>query len=202
MPRKVIPVITGEKYHVFNRGVDKREIFLEKHDYLRYYQSLAFFNTVEPTINYRLAKATYSKDIAKLVAIEAYSLLSNHFHFIIEQKIDGGLSEFMKRVTGGYTSYFNEKYERTGALLQGTYKKVHIDSDEQYNYLFAYVNENHFVHGYTTEREMYHSSSLHYQDLGISKLIEVHTPYSFKDSKALAQLIYTKRKEMKALLEV
>lgn len=110
MARKNIPLVTGEKYHIFNRGVDKRDVFLDQYDYLRFYQSLAFFNTIEPTVNYRLAKSSYTKqNEKKLVNIEAYSLLPNHFHLIVEQIVDGGISEFLKRVSGGYTSYFNEK---------------------------------------------------------------------------------------------
>ncbi len=201
MARKVIPNITGEKYHVFNRGVDKRDVFLDPQDYLRFYQSLAFFNTVDPTINYRLAKGSYSASQNKLVEIEAYSLLPNHFHLLIEQKEDGGLSEFLKRISGGYTSYFNEKYERTGTLFQGRYKKVHVATNEQYQYLFSYVNENHFVHGFNMERELYHSSSLHYQKIGHSKIITSLVDYFFSESKQLAESIYTKRKTQKDLLE-
>ncbi len=205
MARKNIPLVTGEKYHIFNRGVDKRDVFLDQYDYLRFYQSLAFFNTIEPTVNYRLAKSSYTKqNEKKLVNIEAYSLLPNHFHFIVEQIFDGGISEFLKRVSGGYTSYFNEKYQRSGVLFQGRYKKVHVNTDEQYQYLFAYVNENHIVHGFGHNRELFHSSSVHYQKLAISKIIDQvrSDPYNFVENKKLAELIYQKRKSMKDLLEI
>jgi putative transposase len=201
MPRKVIPIVTGEKYHVFNRGADKREIFLDQFDYLRFYNSLAFFNTQEPTTNYRLAKSSFKDSKAKLVNIIAYSLLPNHFHLIIEPLTDGGLSEFMKRVCGGYTNYFNEKNDHSGTLFQGPYKRVHIESQEQYQYLLAYVNENHFVHNINIQREIYHSSSIHYQNLGRSKLITNSENYSFKEGKFLAEAIYERRKSLKDLLE-
>jgi REP element-mobilizing transposase RayT len=201
MPRKFVPLVTGEKYHVFNRGANKGDIFLDKFDYLRFYNSLAFFNTQEPTINYRLAEGSYKDSKSKLVNIIAYSLLSNHFHLIIEPLIDGGLSEFMKRVCGGYTNYFNEKNEHSGTLLQGPYKRVLIESDEQYQYLFAYVNENHFVHNIDIERQIYHSSSLHYQKLNRSKLITNDEVYFFNESRALAKYIYEKRKGSKEILE-
>ncbi|MBP9717511.1 MAG: transposase [Candidatus Pacebacteria bacterium] len=204
MARKNIPLVTGEKYHIFNRGVDKRDVFLDQYDYLRFYQSLAFFNTIEPTVNYRLAKSSYTKqNEKKLVNIEAYSLLPNHFHLIVEQIVDGGISEFLKRVSGGYTSYFNEKYQRSGVLFQGRYKKVHVNTDEQYQYLFAYVNENHIVHRLSHKRELFHSSSIHYQKLAISKIIDQvrSDPYNFVENKKLAEQIYQKRKSMKDLLE-
>jgi len=202
MAQKNIVIVTGEKYHIFNRGADKRDIFLDKHDYLRFYQALAFFNNIEPTINYRLAKSSFTKSrLNRLVEIEAYSLLPNHFHIIVEQKSEGGITEFMKRVSGGYTAYFNEKYHRSGVLFQGRYKKVHIATNEQYQYLFAYVNENHFVHGIDYDRELYHSSSLHYQQITESKIIYTKQAYNFKENRRLAEEIYKKRQTMKDLLE-
>jgi putative transposase len=96
MPKSITIPITNESYHVFNRGVDKREIFIDKLDYLRFYQILDLFNSLEPIVNYNQAKHTHAEK--KLVEIQAYSLLSNHFHLILKQLVDGGISEFMKRV--------------------------------------------------------------------------------------------------------
>lgn len=201
MPRKIVPIAVGEKYHIFNRGTDKRDIFLDNFDYLRFYNSLAFFNTQEPTKNYRMAKSSYKESKEKLVNIIAYSLLPNHFHLIIESVIDGGVSEFIKRVCGGYTNYFNEKNERTGALFQGTFKRVHIHNQEQFQYLFAYVNENHFVHNVVSERQICHSSSLHYQKISRSKIISEQKDYNFSESKELARYIYEKRQSNKDLFD-
>lgn len=196
MPRIIVPLLNNEIYHVFNRGIDKRDVYIDKSDTLRFYQSLNFFNTVEPTINFDSAKVQIKLHSVqnKLVNIKAYALLPNHFHLIIEQIDEGGISEFMKRVLGGYTSYFNKKYERTGALFQGTFKRVHVNSDKQFNYLFAYVNENHFVHNFAFKREICHTSSLHYQGLAKSSLItDVDRAYNFLDSVALAEQIYKRR---------
>lgn len=199
MPRKIVPLITGNTYHVYNRGVDKREIFLNKSDYLRFYISLDIFNVTEPVINFDSARVKREKGQGeKLVEIKAYCLLPNHFHLIVEQLQDGGISEFMKRISGGYTSYFNSKLERSGSLFQGTFKKVPVLNQEQYQYLLAYVNENHFVHGIQLEREIYHSSSLHYQALKKSKLLNVtQETYSFNDNLQLANEIYLRRKSIK-----
>lgn len=203
MPQKKVPLLRDESYHLFNRGVDKREIFLDKEDYLRFYQSLYLFNTREATVNFESARNRSKKDSVreKLVEIKAYSLLPNHFHILITQTLEGGISEFMRRVSTGYTSYFNQKYDRSGALFQGRFKRVHISSNEQYMYLFAYVNENHFVHNVKISREVCHSSSLHYQGLVTSKLInkiEDHTTYKFSENKDLAIDIFNKRMVNKA----
>ncbi len=202
MPRRVIPMVNGEYYHVFNRGVDKRDIFVHKADYLRFYQSLHLFNVVEPTHDFSFANIQNYKDKQPLVQIYAYSLLSNHFHLMIKQIVDDGISEFMKRVTGGYTSFFNGQYSRSGALFQGTYKRVHISSEEQYQYLFAYVNENHFVHNQQRPNEIMYSSSLHYQKQEVSKLIRNSTEYDVQKAQQLALDIYRRRESTKEQLEL
>lgn len=194
MPKKIIPLISGEKYHIFNRGVDKREVFSHKNDFLRFYMSLDIFNTTEPTHNFDAAKNKSKLNIDRLVRIYAYSLLPNHFHIILEQLVQDGISEFMKRLQGGYTLYFNEKYNRSGSLYQGTFKRIHIKSEEYFQYLFAYVNENHFVHNLTREDEIYFSSSLHYQNIVKSKILpDLETEYNFKENLKLAQMIKDKR---------
>jgi len=124
--------------------------------------------------------------------------LPNHYHLILKQLEDGGISEYLKRVSGGYTSYFNKKQKRNGVLFQGKFKRVHIESDEQYNYLLAYVNENHFVHNIRINREICHSSSLHYQGIVNSVLLpHIDQKYNFNEGIKLAQEIYFKRKLLK-----
>jgi hypothetical protein len=153
-------------------------------------------------MNYRLAQGSYSDGSKKLVEINAYSLLPNHFHLIVEQLVDGGISEFMKRLSGGYTNYFNEKYDRSGSLFQGKFKRVHISSDEQFNYLFSYVNENHSVHDLSFERQICHSSSLHFQGIMKSKLISNNDiTYRYKEAVLLAKDIFKKRNAFKDVLE-
>jgi len=201
MPSKLVPIVVGEKYHVFNRGVDKRIVFTDKSDYVRFYMSLDLFNSVEPVINFEQAKANHRvpQMIDRLVSIEAYALMSNHFHLIILPLVEGGISEFMRRVCAGYTAYFNDKYERSGALFQGRFKRVLIETSEQYQYLFAYVNENHIVHNHSMVREICHTSSLHYQGLAKSKLLPAATElYPMKENALLAKDIWLRRKGLKS----
>jgi len=202
MPQKIVPLVCGEFYHIFNRGVDKRETFMDREDYLRFYQTLHLFNTIEPVINFDAAKARSKNGQTEkvLVEIKAYSILPNHYHMIIKQISESGISEFMRRISTGYTTYFNQKHERSGALFQGKYKRVHIQSDEQYNYLFAYVNENHFVHNIRNDRQICHSSSIHYQGIARSKLIKTPADkktYEFSANQTLAMQIYNERKRNK-----
>lgn len=199
MPSLVVPLVTNEVYHVYNRGVDKRIVFEDKKDYLRFYQSLNLFNSVDPVVNFDFANTRFKNNhtTAKLIEIQAYALLPNHFHLILRQCVDGGAGEFMRRLSLGYTSYFNQRNERSGSLFQGKFKRVHVATQEQYQYLFAYVNENHFVHNVDMVREVCHSSSLHYQKIATSKLINktIENQYPCEANVILAKSIYSKRRE-------
>lgn len=141
----------GELFHIYNRGVDKRVIFSDPSDRNRFFQSLVEFNAVDPIgsiyeNSFRQLGSEIPKLSEKIVNIVAYCLNPNHFHFILEQLVDGGISQFMKRLGGGYTNYFNNRYERSGSLFQGVFKGVHIDSNEYLLHLSAYVNLNDRVH--------------------------------------------------------
>ncbi|MDP2593682.1 MAG: transposase [bacterium] len=142
------PIVQGEYFHVFNRGVDKRLIFSDPSDSCRFLESMVMFNCVEPTRGiYELSlteerRFCTAHESEKLVKIVAYCLNPNHYHLILTSLVDRGISEFMKRLGGGYTLYFNEKYSRSGSLFQGKYKYVHIEDNVQLLHTSAYVNLN------------------------------------------------------------
>src|SRR3989344_140176 len=139
----------GEFYHVYNRGVDKRAIFLDDNDRKRFLQSMVVFNTQEAVgsiyEHVNDVKLGRQKDVKPLVDLVCYCLNPNHYHFILRENIEFGISEFMRRI-GGYTKYFNIKHHRSGTLFQGRYKSIHISSNEYLLHLSAYVNLNWRVH--------------------------------------------------------
>ncbi|OGD67215.1 hypothetical protein A2442_04230 [Candidatus Campbellbacteria bacterium RIFOXYC2_FULL_35_25] len=146
----------GEFYHIYNRGAGKCDVFLDKYDAERFLQSVKLFNNIEPigSIFDLKIKEQTKKGLSdsprnlnkKLVNIVCYCFNPNHYHFILEQLVDGGISEFMKRLGGGYTQAFNLKYKRSGVLFQGKFKSVHIESNEQLLHDSVYVNLNNKVH--------------------------------------------------------
>ena len=143
------PFVNGEFYHIFNRGTDKRTVFSNDYGFKRFVQSMEEFNSVEPiesiyVNSFREPKLKRRK--SKLVNIVCYCLNINHFHMILEQIADGGISEFMKRLGGGYTKYFNHRHKRSGVLFQGKFKSRHIDSNEYLLHASAYVNLNNLAH--------------------------------------------------------
>ena len=140
-------IALGEYYHIYNRGSDKMLIFRNRNDLDRFFDSLTFFNSKKPIVSLREARNEENKKRNdRLVELVCYCLNPNHFHLLLKEISEGGISEFMKRLGGGYTWYFNNKYRRSGNLFQGTFKSIRIESNEQLLHLGAYINLNWKVH--------------------------------------------------------
>lgn len=144
--------IAGQFYHIYNRGVDKRTIFEDPEDLLRFMETMKEFNredTVGSLYEARRIKVKFRGSTSKnkkLVNFVAYCLNQNHYHFILEPLIENGIQKFMHKLSTGYTMYFNEKNKRSGALFQGRYKSVHVNNNEYLLHLSVYVNLNDRVH--------------------------------------------------------
>ena len=136
-------------YHIYNRGTDKRDIFLNETDYLRFLVLLYICNNIEPIrITDLLSRGRSLWDIFSvdrkdtLVNIGAYCLMKNHFHLLVKEKTDNGITEFMKKLCTAYSMYFNKKNERSGNLFQGRFQSELVDDDAYLKYLFAYIHLN------------------------------------------------------------
>ena len=145
------PFIVGEYYHIYNRGIDKRTIFKLPNDYKRFIALLFIANSeksfhLDDFLNKQ--KQAYDKifiiDRGKvLVSIGAWSLMPNHFHILLKQESEGGITSFMKKVGTGYSMHFNIKYNRQGALFGGPFKSKLIGYDDRYmKHLFGYIHIN------------------------------------------------------------
>ena len=139
----------NEYYHVYNRGTDKRIIFLAKHDYHRFMLLLYFCNSNEPVdlqTAFREGRTFAEMFTAPrgkpLAAIGAWCLMPNHFHLLLHEKIGGGVSLFMQKLLTAYSTYFNKKHERSGGLFQGTFMATHVNNDEYLKYLLSYIHLN------------------------------------------------------------
>jgi len=144
---------TQEFYHIYNRGVDKRDIFMDSEDIIRFIFCISIFNTKDSIGSIYENSFCKNKQLGssapkseKLVNFIAYCLNQNHYHFILEPLVDDGIQKFMHKLSTGYTNYFNEKYKRSGSLFQGRYKAIHINSNEYLLHLSIYINLNYKVH--------------------------------------------------------
>lgn len=145
MATRNISFSTYEYYHIYNRGTDKRTIFLDDYDKERFVKLLFVANGSQPFVfrDFPIGLPYVEIDRGEaIVDIGAYCLMPNHFHILIREKTEGGIVKFMSRVLTSYSSYFNKKYKRTGRLFEGTFKAKHIDSDRYLKYLFAYIHLN------------------------------------------------------------
>lgn len=139
----------NEHYHIYNRGVDRRLIFIDTKDIERFLEGLQLFNTDQSIGSLRdhPSHRVTGKDGRKLVDFIAYGINPNHYHFILKPLVKSGIEKFMHKIGMGYARYFNTKYGRTGALFQGKFKAKHIDSNEYLLHLSAYINLNDKAHG-------------------------------------------------------
>src|SRR3989344_8765609 len=130
----------GQFVHVLNRGVDKRKIFMDKQDYLRFIHDLFEFNDTEPANNLTYFFRKESMDVGRpyierrprklLVKILAFCLMPNHYHLLLQPCVENGIPLFIKKLNGGHAKYFNERYKRRGALFQGKYKSVAVTTED------------------------------------------------------------------------
>jgi REP element-mobilizing transposase RayT len=142
---------TGEFYHVYNRGNDKKKVFNDDKDYLRFMVLLYTCNNINSihlsnhsglSKPQNLLKMFSLKREETLVDIGSYCLMPNHIHLLLKEKIEGGISLFLQKLFTAYSMYFNKKYKRTGKLFEGVYKAEHANTDNYLKYLYTYINLN------------------------------------------------------------
>jgi len=153
------PFFVGDIVHVFNRGNRKQEIVRDNKDRLRFLQMLYYFNNEH-------ARDHVFRDLSKLskfdfdsgreggdcfyyppewpkrdplVKILAFILKDNHYHLILEEIKEGGVTKFMRKLGTGMTNRFNTRYEETGKLFEGSYKARRVDTDNYLRYLAIYI---------------------------------------------------------------
>lgn len=151
--RKTI-FVNNHFYHIYNRGVDKRDIFTDENDYFRFTHYLYELNNLNSSSNLGRnfqrqieGGRTSFRDFSKrkrelLVNILCFCLMPNHIHLILEQIREGGISKFMQKLGTAHTMYFNSKNKRTGVLFQGPFKSLLIINDEYLIHLSRYIHLN------------------------------------------------------------
>lgn len=132
---------------MLNRGVDQRDIFLEQGDYLRFIYSLGAFNDSSPANNTAYGNrndfvSRYMGTREQIVDVHGWCLMRNHYHLLLSEREEGGITRFVRKLNIGYAKFFNDKYKRSGTLFQGRTKKILIERDQQFNYILHYIHLN------------------------------------------------------------
>lgn len=125
-------------YHVYARGVDKREIFLDDWDKAYFISLLKRYLSDEQEISRGRVYPNYASQVDLL----AYCLMDNHFHLLVYQEDMGSVSGFMRSLMTSYSRYFNLKYERTGALFETKYRASRISNDAYLIHISRYIHLN------------------------------------------------------------
>lgn len=145
----------GQFYHIYNRGVEKRTIFENKREYdhaintIKYYRfrnlSLKFSRFLVQTTENKFQFSKRNEKDGEFIEIIAYCLMPNHFHFLVKQLQDNGISKAFSNFANSYTKYFNTKHNRVGPLFQGVFKAIRVESNEQLLHLSRYIHLNPVV---------------------------------------------------------
>lgn len=188
----------GEIYHIFNRGIEKRPTFTDKREFERALLTINYYRFANLPV--RLSQAlllgkkereelfsTLSKKFEKLVEVICFCLMPNHFHFLLRQEIQGGVSKFLSNFANSYTRYFNTKNEgRIGSLFQGIFKSVRMEDEDQFLHVNRYIHINPSVSYMVKKEELesYQWSSLpEYLELSGDGICEKELVLSFFRSK-------------------
>ncbi len=143
MSYRKVTLTPGEYYHIYNRGNSKQKIFHNTKDYERFIKLLYICNSNQNFKFRDIEKKVYEIDRGNtIVSIGSYCLMSNHFHLMLKEISEGGISKFMQKLTTAYSMYYNTKYERTGSLFEGKFKSEHLANDRYLKYIFSYIHLN------------------------------------------------------------
>ena len=160
--QRITPFEQDEYYHVYSRGVERRNIFRDDLDRSRFLLLMYLCNTSENIQFSKLSleirrekernKSKPSKDDFlklyerpkkdQIVSVIAYCLMPNHFHIVLKENTEGGISVFMQKLLTAYSMHFNKKYKRSGSLFVNPFKAKHIDTDNYFSYLVGYIHLN------------------------------------------------------------
>ncbi len=147
MANRKVPFAVGEWYHCYNRSVEGRSSFEDSREYYRFLELLYLANDELPLRRDDIGVRKF-EDVLKvprgkrLVAIGAFCLMPNHFHLVLKELVDGGITSFMRKVGTAYTMYFNARHKRIGNLFLKPFKARHVSNDRYFQHLINYVHCN------------------------------------------------------------
>ena len=162
--RRKVHLETGKTYHIYNRGLNNSKIFPEDVDYARFYLAALHYKSETNKFSYERRLKSHPQKISQSpnppkVEVYAYSLLPDHFHFIVKQLEDGGISYFISNLSNSYVRYLNTKVQRSGPLFQGPFKNALVAQPVELTNLARYIHLKPLLLNLTTELKSYEMSS-------------------------------------------
>lgn len=148
------PFAADNYYHIYNRGNDKQDIFLEKDDYFFFLSRLR--ESLYPKTDSHYRRKSLPENAYTLLA---YVLMPNHFHFLLKQNTELEVSKLISKVCTSYSKYFNKKYKKTGGLFQPKFRAILVKDENYLLFLSAYIHTNPSVASITRDNKDYPWSS-------------------------------------------
>jgi len=131
----------GGCFHVYSRGNNKQEIFLEEYDYLKYLEKLREYKNKHK------------------ISILCYCLMPNHIHLLLRQDSETPIYKLMSSLHTSYSMHFNRKYNRVGHVFQGRFRQKEVDKDEYLLQVSSYIHLNPVKDGLVEKLNDYQWSS-------------------------------------------
>lgn len=145
MASRKIPLITGEYYHIYNRGLSQLVPFKNKREVLSFSRALIYYTQFKPPRRFSFEKKFKDKTLRyeeRLVSILAYCVMPNHFHLLLKQEMDDGISIYLQRLTLSFVRYYNVLHKRKGPVFESKFKAVRIESENQLLHVSRYIHLN------------------------------------------------------------
>lgn len=187
-------IFTGKIYHVYNRSIDKRRIFDDTDNSSRFLDLMRYYQTSQDLIRYSRyldLEKSFRSEVDQIIKVRKYfkieiltfCLMPTHFHFLIKQKIDKGISKFISDVTNAFTRYYNIKTKRTGPIFNTGYKSKIIHNRNELLHVSRYIHLNPFSSGLITNK----AEILRYPKSSLNQIISSNANSDLINSKTILQ---------------
>jgi putative transposase len=158
MPRRKQKHQDTNCYHIYNRSIDSKPIFAKKESAERFQNLIFLYRFTDFSVSYsrfrRYSKEDRNKLIEKLqlkndllTELICFCIMPNHFHLLLRQEKEGGISKFTGNIQNSFVKYFNKKHRRAGPLFQGEFKSVLVENESQFLHLSRYIHLNPYSSG-------------------------------------------------------
>jgi len=211
MPPRKIQFVNSGVYHIFNKTIQRQLVFTNSAINTRFFESIRYYRSSKVRISfsrYKYLNEQLQKPIQEeiqdtkhyMINVLAYCLMFNHFHLLIEQKQEGGVSYFMSKLINSFTRYHNKRSKRIGPLFLPRFKAVEVGTDAQLIHVSRYIHLNPYSSKIVRSKESilsYPNSSMREYS---SNALEKGGRFLVNTKKVLSQFNFNKRRYKKFVL--